>query len=118
VIVSPWLQAGLSLLVGLMTACGALIGVRHSVRGNDRATEQREIAARREEWWRRFTWAADLALDESAVKQTAGLELLIKLAESDLAKADECLLIDVFQQRVLQEILDQEEESDEGQVSA
>ncbi|WP_409490694.1 hypothetical protein [Amycolatopsis sp. cmx-11-12] len=116
-LVNPWLQAGLSLLVGLMTACGALVGVRHSVRGNDRATEQRELAARREEWWRRFTWAAELALDQASGKRTVGLQLLVQLAESDLAQRDECLLIDVFQQRVLDEILEAQTPT-EGQVSA
>jgi hypothetical protein len=47
VAVDPWLQAGLSILVGLLTAGGAYLGVRHATRGNDRATEQRELAARR-----------------------------------------------------------------------
>src|SRR3712207_6620969 len=67
--VNPWVQAGLSLAVGLLTATGALVGVRFSVRGGDRATQQRELAARREEWWRRFTWASELALDESPSKR-------------------------------------------------
>lgn len=48
----PWLQAGLSIFVGLATAGGAYMGVRHATRGNDRATQQRELAARRGEWWR------------------------------------------------------------------
>lgn len=89
-----WLQTGLSLVVGLLTGGGALIGVRMSVRGNNRA-----------EWWRRFTWAADLALDEAPVKRVAGLELLTKLAQSDLAQRDDYLLLDVFQGRVLDELL-------------
>jgi hypothetical protein len=90
--VNVWLQTGLSLLVGLLTAGGALIGL--SVQGNNRA-----------EWWRRFTWAANLALDDSPVKRVAGLKLLTKLAQSDLAQRDECLLLDVFQGRVLDELL-------------
>jgi hypothetical protein len=92
--VNLWLQTGLSLVVGLLTAGGALIGVRMSVRGNNRA-----------EWWRRFTWAADLALDESSVKRVAGLKLLTKLAQSDLAQGDDYLLLDVFQGRVLDQLL-------------
>lgn len=100
------MQAGLSVLVGLLTACGAYLGVRHTTRGNDRATRQRELAARREEWWRRFTWAADLAMDESPVKRVTGLKLLAKLAQSDLAQRDECLLLDVFHGRVLDALLD------------
>ncbi|GAB3474075.1 hypothetical protein [Amycolatopsis cihanbeyliensis] len=110
---NPWLQAGLSLLVGLLTAGGALFGVRHAVRGNDRATEQRDLAARREEWWRRFIWAAELALDESPAKRVAGLKLLGKLAQSDLAHRDECLLLDVFQGRVLDTLLDDLPKPDE-----
>jgi hypothetical protein len=101
----PWLQAGLSLLIGLLTASGAYLGVRHATRGNDRATQQRDEAARREEWWSRFVWAAQLALDDSRVRRVAGLKLLAKLGRSDLADRDEWLLIDVFQGRVLDELL-------------
>ncbi|RAS66852.1 hypothetical protein C8D87_103191 [Lentzea atacamensis] len=103
---NPWLQAGLSLLVGVLTATAALVGVRVSTRGNDRATTQRELAARREEWWRRFVWASELALDPAPVKRVAGLKLLAKLAQSELAARDECLLLDVFQGRVLDELLE------------
>jgi len=92
--VNLWLQIGLSLVVGLLTAGGALIGVRLSVKGNNRA-----------EWWRRFTWAAGLALDSSSVKRVAGLKLLAKLAQSDLAQHDDYPLLDVFQGRVLDELL-------------
>ena len=95
-----------SLAVGLLTATGAFLGVRFSVRGNDRATEQRELATRREEWWRRFTWASELALDESPAKRVAGLKLLAKPAQSELAARDEWELLDVFQGRVLDKLLD------------
>ncbi|MGH3925756.1 MAG: hypothetical protein ACRDTT_23335 [Pseudonocardiaceae bacterium] len=91
---NPWAQAGLSLAVGLLTAGGALLGVRLAVRGNNRA-----------EWWRRFTWAAELALDDSSVRRMTGLKLLTKLAQSDLAQRDDYLLLDVFQGRVLDELL-------------
>ncbi|WP_326565328.1 hypothetical protein VSH64_26135 [Amycolatopsis rhabdoformis] len=110
---NPWWQAGLSLLVGLLTAAGAFLGVRLSVRANDRATVQRELSARREEWWRRFTWAAELALDESPVRRVTGLKLLAKLAQSELAERDECLLLDVFQGRVLDSLLDELDQPDE-----
>lgn len=106
---NPWLQVALSLGVGLLTTAGALVGVRLSVRGNDRATGQRELAARREEWWRRFTWAAELALDDSAAKRVAGLDLLTALAKSELAERDECLLLDEFQKRVLDTLPAEEE---------
>lgn len=100
---NPWLQAGLSLAVGLLTAGGALVGVRLSARDNNRA-----------EWWRRFTWAADLALDSSPVKRVAGLKLLAKLGQSDLAQRDDCLLLDVFQERVLDELLRDLPDLEEG----
>jgi hypothetical protein len=103
VLVNPWLQAGLALLVGLLTAGGALVGVRLSVRGTNRA-----------EWWRRFTWAADLALDDSPAKRVAGLKLLAKLAQSDLAQQEDLRLIDAFQERVLDELLGDLPDSQEG----
>ncbi|GGM67363.1 hypothetical protein GCM10011608_60770 [Micromonospora sonchi] len=111
---NPWLQVGLSVVIGLMTAAGALIGVRLSVRGADRATGQRELAGRREEWWRRFTWAAELALDDAPAKRVTGLKLLAKLAQSELAERDECLLLDVFQGRVLDELLSDLPDSSKG----
>jgi hypothetical protein len=111
---NPWFQTGLSLLVGLLTAGGALVGVRLTVRGNDRSTQQRELAASREEWWRRFTWAAQLALDDSPAKRVAGLKLLAKLGQSDLAQNDECMLLDVFQGRVLDTLVDELSEPGKG----
>jgi hypothetical protein len=114
VAVNPWAQAALSLGVGLLTGAGALVGVRLSVRGNDRATVQRELAARREEWWRRFTWAADLALDPAADKRVAGLRLLASLAQSELAQREECQLLDVFQARVLDPLVADLSDPDEG----
>lgn len=100
---NPWAQAGLALAVGLLTAGGALLGVRLAVRGNNRA-----------EWWRRFTWAAELALDNSSVKRVTGLKLLTTLAQSDLAQRDDCLLLDVFQERVLDELLHDSSDLQEG----
>lgn len=110
-----WLQVVLPLAVGVLSAGGAILGIRHTVRGNDRATGQRELAGRREEWWRRFTWAAELALDESPAKRVAGLKLLATLARSELAEADECQLLDVFQGRVLDSLLDDLTKRGEGE---
>ncbi len=102
---SPWLPTVLSLVTGVITATGALLGVQLTVKGNDRATgqrdlasqrdvDQRELSARREEWWRRFTWAADLTMDESATKRSIGLQLVKKLTESELAGKDEYVLLE------------------------
>lgn len=82
------------MVVGLLTAGGALLGVRLAVRGNNRA-----------EWWRRFTWAAELTLEDSAIKRVTGLKLLTKLAQSDLAQHEDWLLLDAFHERVLDELL-------------
>lgn len=103
----PWIEYGLPFASALLGACGAYFGVRHTAKGNDRATQQRDLAARREEWWRRFVWAAELALDDSPVKRVVGLKLLTKLARSDLAQRDEALLLDVFQGGVLDKLLDE-----------
>lgn len=91
-------------MTALVAAAGAFLGVRLSVRGGDRATVQREKAARREEWWRRFTWAAELALDESPAKRATGLRMLTQLAQSELAQRDEYLILDAFPGRVLDEM--------------
>lgn len=115
---NPWLQVALSLGTGVLTAGGALLGVRYSVKATDRATgqreiaaqrdvEQRELAARREEWWRRFTWAAEQATEETQEKRSAGLALLGHLATSKLAGEDEYLLLKSLTERL--ENLRQEE---------
>lgn len=90
-------------LTGLLAVVGGFVGARMSVRGSDRATTQREVAARREEWWRRFTWAAGLALDDSSARRAAGLRVLAQLALSDLSQRDEYLILDAFPGRVLGE---------------
>lgn len=100
VLVNPWLQTGLSLVAGVLTAGGALLGVRLSARRNNHA----------EWWWQRFTWAAELTLDNVSSKRVTGLRALAKLAQSypaqsDPAQQDEYLLLDVFQERVLDELL-------------
>ncbi|MER7013166.1 tetratricopeptide repeat protein [Saccharopolyspora sp. NPDC000359] len=96
---ATWWQAAVSLLVGLMTASGAYLGVRHTVRGADRATAQRELAARREEWRQRFSLAAEYALDDSPQKRAAGMAMLAKLRGSELAREDDVALLDEFRNR-------------------
>lgn len=120
---TPWLQILLSLGAGLVTASGALLGVRLTIRSSDRATsqrdfasqretQQRELAARREEWWRRFTWAAELTWDETKAKRVIGLRLLTQLVASELTGEEECLLLDAISQRVLGEF-EVDEDTDE-----
>ncbi|MFD5244917.1 hypothetical protein ACFWIW_10260 [Amycolatopsis sp. NPDC058340] len=102
---SPWLQVCATFLVGVLTATGALLGVRMNGRVGDRATEQREEQGRREEWSKRFYEILAYAVDESPRKRVAGLHLMSALAESDLAGPDELKLMDVFADRVLKPLL-------------
>ena len=95
-LVNPWLQTGLSLAASLLVAGGgALLGVRLSGWRSNRA----------QWWWRQFRWASELALDNSSAKRVAGLKVLTKLAQSDPAQQDEYLLLDVFPERVLDELV-------------
>lgn len=56
------------------------------------ATRQREGQGKREEWWRRFQWAADVALDgdgKYGVYSSVGIAAIGTFAESPLAGDDE-----------------------------
>ncbi|MBN9743582.1 hypothetical protein DMP23_21305 [Amycolatopsis sp. A1MSW2902] len=106
------LQMGVTLGLGLLTVAGAFLGARMGARANDRATKQREDAARREEWWRRFTWAADLALDDSPSKRVAGLKVMTRLARSELATADDNRLLSGFTDDLLDRLI---QEADGGE---
>jgi hypothetical protein len=50
---------------------------------------RRERQARREEWWRRFQWATELATSGDDGKARVGLSLLAALTDSPLATPDE-----------------------------
>jgi hypothetical protein len=100
-----WLQIASTLLVGTLTAGGALLGVRLNGRVGDRATEQRETQGRREEWSKRFYEILAYVVDEAPRKRAAGLHLMEALAESDLAGPDEIKLMEVLADRVLNPLL-------------
>jgi len=101
----PLLQVVVPLMVGLLTAGGALVGVRMNGRFSDRATEQRETQGRREEWSKRFYEILAYVIDESPRKRAAGLYLMSALAESDLAGPDELRLMEALTDRVLNPLL-------------
>jgi hypothetical protein len=101
----PLLQVVVPLIVGLLTAGGALVGVRMNGRVSDRATEQREAQGRREEWSKRFYEVLAYVIDESPRKRAAGLYLMSALAESDLAGPDELRLMEALADRVLNPLL-------------
>jgi hypothetical protein len=71
-------------------------------RSNTGATDQREQQARREEWWRRFQYVAELALDvDNPQRSNIGVLLVRKMVESTLAGADELAAADVILDEVL-----------------
>lgn len=109
-----WLQLASTMLVGLLTAGGALVGVRMNGRVGDRATEQREIQGRREEWSKRFYEILAYVVDESPRKRAAGLHLMSALAESDLAGPDEIKLMEILTDRVLNPLLHELEQRQES----
>jgi hypothetical protein len=100
-----WLSGFLGGLVGAVA--GALIAGHYA----RLATGQREGASRREEWWRRFEWAASLAVSDTEPSKTAGLHLLTALAQSRLAGPDEAKLLESFSQAVLGVLLSQTDPS-------
>jgi hypothetical protein len=109
--VNPWLQLGSTFLVGLITASGALVGVRMNARSGDRATEQREVQGRREEWIKLFHEALGYVVDDSVRKRVVGMQLMTSLAESDLAGPDERRLMETFADRALAPLLKELDES-------
>jgi hypothetical protein len=71
-------------------------------KANTGATDQRELAARREEWWRRFQYAAELALDEDNERRAnIGVLMVKKMVTSTLAGPDELAAADVILDEVL-----------------
>lgn len=71
-------------------------------RANTRATAQREQQARREEWWRRFQYATELALDlDNPHRSNVGVQLVRAMITSSLAGRDELLAADTVLDEVL-----------------
>lgn len=101
----PLLQVVVPLVVGLLAAGGALVGVRMNSRVSDHATEQREVQGRREEWSKRFLEILAYVVDESPRKRAAGLYLMSALAETDLAGPDELRLMEALADRAVNPLL-------------
>ena len=85
-----WLSFVGGLLGGFLGAVATLLAAR-----------LREKGARREEWWRRVQWAADLALGDDLRRRAAGLNLLRKLVVSPLALNDDAQLLTIFTEPAL-----------------
>lgn len=77
---------------------GGLIGAVLSAGVTYLAAVLRESSAKREEWWRRVQWAADLAL---TVDAEVGYRLLTVLVESDLAGKEDAELLAALADREL-----------------
>lgn len=87
----------MSWLLLVLTSASAFVGALLGALATIGATRQRERASRREEWWRRFEYASELALDdESEARREAGFLLLDALAQSELAGTDELAQLRVF----------------------
>ncbi|MFD6897829.1 PDDEXK nuclease domain-containing protein [Rhodococcus sp. NPDC060086] len=94
----PTLQIILSILTLIAAGTSAFLVWR----ANTRATEQRELQARREEWWRRFQYATELALDiNNPHRSNVGVQLVRAMITSSLAGRDELLAADTVLDEVL-----------------
>ena len=59
-----------------------------------RTIRQRDLADRRDQWWKRYQWATDLTLAEDVHRRDLGLRVLELLAASRLAGEEEIDLLD------------------------
>lgn len=59
-----------------------------------RTVRQRDLADRRDQWWKRFAWAADLTLSDEGHRRDLGLRSLDLLAGSRLGGDEELELLD------------------------
>ena len=73
------------LVLGCVTAVASITAAILSWRAGRSGIDQRENQARREEWWRRFQWATELALSDDEHRATIGVVLLRDAAQSPLA---------------------------------
>lgn len=89
------------IILSSFTLLAALLASFLTWRNGSDATDQRENQARREEWWRRFQYAMELALDQDPQRSAIGNRILEALVNSDLAGNDELDAVDaVFDQIV------------------
>jgi hypothetical protein len=84
-----WLVPVSALVGAGMGASLSYLGARAGVRANDRATDQRETAARREEWGRRFATALSLLGEPDLRERRIGRALLAQLLDSELATVED-----------------------------
>jgi hypothetical protein len=83
---APW---WVTLLVGALTVSSSFLAARIRSNRAFEATDQREKAAAREEWFRRVQWATELTLRTDPASRATGLSILASLADSELASRDD-----------------------------
>lgn len=87
-----WWAVVVQLVVGAATIAVAFrVGTRNA-QETANATLQRETAARREEFWKRLTYALTAAGSENEAEAQVGFALLSALVQSELASAEDLLL--------------------------
>lgn len=59
-----------------------------------RTIRQRDLADRRDQWWKRFVWAMELTLADDLADKDLGLDVLELLGRSGLAGREEIEILD------------------------
>jgi hypothetical protein len=59
-----------------------------------RTIRQRDLADRRDQWWKRFAWANELTLGDDLAAQDLGLDVLELLVRSELAGREELEILE------------------------
>ncbi len=90
-----------------------IVGTRNAEEAAS-ATRQRETAARREEFWKRLTFALTATANENAAEARLGFTLLAELAKSDLASTEDRALARAASRAVLQQLDPPSDEADAG----
>jgi hypothetical protein len=86
---ADWLIPASALVGAASGGVLSYFGARAGTRSDDRATEQRELAGRREEWGRRFAAALSLLGEREERDRLIGRALLAQLLDSDLATEED-----------------------------
>lgn len=82
------------LLVGyLMSVAGVTATIWQKQLSESRARKEHATQEARNEWWRRYQWAAELAISEQPEQQALGLQVLDSLLRSPLATDSETDMI-------------------------
>ncbi len=107
-----WLAVVVQLVVGVATIAVAFrVGTRNA-QETAHATLQRETAARREEFWKRLTYALTAAGSENQAEAQVGFALLTALVQSELASSEDRQLARAAGRAVLQPLDPPPDEAD------